>query len=504
MLSEPPPKPSDFNTIWRRWLYGFWQRFNDLGSTTTDDGSKGFHLVKYPFLPGETGVVNYEFHYDNVLRFIPYSFHAGIRAATNTTSLSSYIQNALDSASSLGSGQVTFPPGTYKSTTQLNLPVGVSLIGSGRGVGITSGVRIDASAGTNHIISLEKDSPTVINAKNKISGMILNGNSTGDGLRLKYVSYVTVTEIMVIGCKNNIVLIGDLYGITIADCSIDNAIDYGLYLTGGGTGINVNSFTRNQYSLNVKAHIYIDSTNSYGNQFTHSNFNGGGVALWATESAHQSTFSFNAVENSDTTNSVYIGQKTYTGSTVGAPYNWHIEGNNFLGNGSPTHHLNLDVGNRHTVINNLFQGTPGTAYVRLGFIGSMTFEGNTAITGANKPMLEGLNVSTGIFNNSVNATLTFAAGDATPSVMIDQGISGQPSHGNKLFKTGNTGGTTITDLDDGFLGQTVRIVFKDTNTTVDFTGSSMIGNSGVDYSPGVDDSMLCTYDGSVWYCTVSK
>jgi len=46
-----------------------WQHVKDLSDTDTDDGTKGFHLVHYPPLSGETGVVNYEYPVGDVRRY---------------------------------------------------------------------------------------------------------------------------------------------------------------------------------------------------------------------------------------------------------------------------------------------------------------------------------------------------------------------------------------------------------------------------------------------------
>ena len=51
--------------------------------------------------------------------------------------------------------------------------------------------------------------------------------------------------------------------------------------------------------------------------------------------------------------------------------------------------------------------------------------------------------------------ITFTDGDATPSV-------GKGT----MFKTANTGATTITIFDDGYVGQEVTVLFADNNTTL--------------------------------------
>jgi hypothetical protein len=87
---------------------------------------------------------------------------------------------------------------------------------------------------------------------------------------------------------------------------------------------------------------------------------------------------------------------------------------------------------------------------------------------------------------------TFADQDATPSVL-----------GHDLWKTGNSTATSITDFDNGRVGQVIRVIIKDANTTIDFTGSGLKGNAGVDWSPTTNDHMTCVYDGTDWFCDVS-
>ena len=79
--------------------------------------------------------------------------------------------------------------------------------------------------------------------------------------------------------------------------------------------------------------------------------------------------------------------------------------------------------------------------------------------------------------------------DATPSVV-----------GHNLFTTANTVATTITDFDDGRVGQIIDVIIGDANTTIDFTGTNLTSDNGTDWSPSNGDHMRCIYDGSTWYC----
>lgn len=95
---------------------------------------------------------------------------------------------------------------------------------------------------------------------------------------------------------------------------------------------------------------------------------------------------------------------------------------------------------------------------------------------------------------SVTGFLAFSANDATPSVKVG---------GTKLFQTANSNPTTITTFDDSYVGQEIVVRMNDANTTIDFTGTNLKGNAGVDWTPGNGDFMRCTYDGTNWYCTIT-
>ena len=89
--------------------------------------------------------------------------------------------------------------------------------------------------------------------------------------------------------------------------------------------------------------------------------------------------------------------------------------------------------------------------------------------------------------------VSFSDGDTTPSVK-----------GYENFKTANTSAKTITDFDDGYDGQVCHIVIGDNLTTIDFSGTNLKGNDGVDWKPTTNDKMIAIYDGTSWYCAVEK
>lgn len=94
----------------------------------------------------------------------------------------------------------------------------------------------------------------------------------------------------------------------------------------------------------------------------------------------------------------------------------------------------------------------------------------------------------------INKAYTFTANDATPSVKA-----------GKYFITNNSGGgATITKLDDLKAGQEVFIKIGDAVTTIDFTGTNMKGNAGVDWSPAAGDWMHCIGDGTNAICIIGE
>lgn len=107
----------------------------------------------------------------------------------------------------------------------------------------------------------------------------------------------------------------------------------------------------------------------------------------------------------------------------------------------------------------------------------------------------GTNSMVSIGGNLAITDPAFSDQDATPSVAT----------GN-FFVSENTIATTITDLDGVPREQEkeVTIVFDDANTTVDFTGTALKGNNGVDWTPAAGDFMTCQHRDGAWYCTIGE
>ncbi len=89
--------------------------------------------------------------------------------------------------------------------------------------------------------------------------------------------------------------------------------------------------------------------------------------------------------------------------------------------------------------------------------------------------------------------IPFFDGDTTP--FVDK---------SNILKTANTAPTIITMFDNGKIGQQIVVVFGDSNTTIDFSGTNILGNGGVDWTATQNDILTAIFDGTNWYCEVSN
>ena len=93
------------------------------------------------------------------------------------------------------------------------------------------------------------------------------------------------------------------------------------------------------------------------------------------------------------------------------------------------------------------------------------------------------NVTGGALSTGI---VTFADGDATPSVA-----------GGNVFKANSTAPTLITDFTGGTAGQTITIVFANSNTDVQDIGNLHLSGT---FTPNADSTLaLVTTDGTNWY-----
>lgn len=92
---------------------------------------------------------------------------------------------------------------------------------------------------------------------------------------------------------------------------------------------------------------------------------------------------------------------------------------------------------------------------------------------------------TGLTGNWSGTTfIPFANGDTTPSVAY-----------MLPFETNNTAPTTITNFDEGVVGQEITITFNDNNTTINDGGSFALNGN---FTSTANDVLKLLYDGTVW------
>lgn len=134
--------------------------------------------------------------------------------------------------------------------------------------------------------------------------------------------------------------------------------------------------------------------------------------------------------------------------------------------------------------------------------------GAAAMSMGTMTMLHGDRMSGGYGTGDYFSHAVWTSGGASMLVNTIQALtanSATPSVANaSLWRTANSSGTTVTALTNGVTGQSITVLIGDANTTIDFTGTTLKGNNGVDWTPASGDHMTCTYDGTNWYCNVSE
>jgi hypothetical protein len=206
-----------------------------------------------------------------------------------------------------------------------------------------------------------------------------------------------------------------------------------------------------------------------------------------------------AISHSYVINNNICENNTSCGINVVNCVSANIEGNHCNSNG--THGIHVDYGvyviegntcraNTTRGIGTTVNTTDGTCAHNLLDGNNPNYTGNGNMKGLDTNIMINPGV-TGNENGTFTRVRTFTSTDATPSVK-----------NGKVFKTANAGATTITTFDDGVVGQEVTVIFNDTNTTIDFTGTNLKGNVGADFVGAVGDVMTGFFDGTDWFFQV--
>jgi hypothetical protein len=158
--------------------------------------------------------------------------------------------------------------------------------------------------------------------------------------------------------------------------------------------------------------------------------------------------------------------------------------------------------------------TGGHAVTILGITGHSSVTTLVRLRSGNHHAIQALNKNGGtnaIVDDVSGVTFTnnlmgfYLAGPDYMGSRLDTGTGSSISVNTAaIYTVTNGGATTLSSLINGTSGQRVTLVFGDANTTVDFTGTTLKGNAGVDWSPAANDHMTCVFDGTNWYCDVSE
>ncbi len=206
-----------------------------------------------------------------------------------------------------------------------------------------------------------------------------------------------------------------------------------------------------------------------------------------------------ATSHSYVINDNFCENNTSCGINVANCVSANIEGNHCNSNG--THGIHVDYGvyviEGNSCRANTTRGIGTTANTTDGTCAHNLLDGNNPnYTGHGN--MKGLDTNiminpgvTGNEDGEYPRVRSFTSTDATPSVK-----------NGKTFKTANDAPTTITMFDNGVAGQEITVIFNDTNTTIDFTGTNLKGNVGADFTGAAGDVMTGAFDGTNWYFNV--
>ena len=403
------------------------------------------------------------------------------------------IQKAITCAESVGGGRVVVPGGIW--TTEGLVFTGNSTLSKiiFEGDGYSSRI-VNTGATPSITVGSTGYSDSEGYAYLEIKNLWIEGSaSSGHGIALLHAREVKIRDCYIY--KHG----GD--GI-YADDSWANIIEGNRIVDGDGDGINLASDGNSVRILNNailshnaagKAGIRIDGCDAVtvlGNDIEGNTY---GLYLPASEASN----AINIISNNFEGNTIGIEAKTDTGTAT--IYSLNIIGNQFYQDP-----VNIGTtSNGGAILGGGFcqnQLTDATATIISHKVDTPTARNfaifGNSLAGTSVLIVDGNSTKQSSIMASEYAPLyrfftNFIANDTSPNV----------AHGDN-HKTANTLATTIVGFDGGYIGQNIKVIVNDINTTVDFTGTRLKGNGGVDWVPATGDWMECVYDGTEWYCSV--
>lgn len=199
------------------------------------------------------------------------------------------IQTAIDEISARGGGTVQLTSGTYTLTSNLTIPSGVRLVGSGientilEFSGASYGVVIEGTASTD-----------VTNVG--VSEMTIQNSNNQGGLMLDYVSYFAIKNVRITSCDKDGLYIehstNGLISSSIFDNNTDDGLEIILNTTPGCSDIRIE---------NCVAHTNTDDgfivESNYTTLFNCRSYSNGGIGFYTYNSVASSLLSCVATDN---------------------------------------------------------------------------------------------------------------------------------------------------------------------------------------------------------------
>ena len=408
------------------------------------------------------------------------------------------VQTAINAAETNNGGKVYFLKGTYNVTNLMVETARITLTGEGRGL-----VTIQGTGSTGHVITATKNHI-------KIEELVVGADATRAAVA--GTSYVDPTAGNNVNGKHGIAFIpsdnsttqgwGVVRNVIVQDQPDDGLlaeqpelmIVEGVISTDNGRfGIHLNGQANDRGIANHLVNVRGITCGSYGIFIRNIGWNtlinpealncGGGIHIYIHGGVG------NVLINADVENGTY---DTGAGVTFVGSKHQLISGT-IQGFKTP---IDLNTAVACTVnlphITNSTAGTSADVVVSL----DSASNNNNLILGP----LDGHTLVTDLYSISVSARgnhvmmdrdiINFDASDATPDV-----------RGGHVFGTTDT--TTITNFANGYPGQRLTVLFQ-AATVIDFTGTSLHGNAGVNFTATANDTMTCwTPDAAEWYCDVS-
>jgi len=440
----------------------------------------------YQHKDGEIGVVNYQIPYNNVLRFIPQNLHLKIWLGTNTTLLTNYLQNALDSAEGniFAVSKVTLPAGTYLTDT-LYVPLGLWFDGEGHTetTGRTVTKLVQSSSGNNDVLRFKSLSGgSLFYWYGRITNISIFGDPTataGFGIHTK-------------DSAGNDVIFQDTT--VIRDLTIRRMPQGGINCTSGAFPLTIGPM---KLLFNNGPGITCKRITQYqGIHFldVSGDGNNGGLIKLDTLNDGNSNVTITNLKSEARVNADYGSAEHQLNAIVLS----NCDGLPITINGA-THTSSIPDGAYYKKPGDLVQvtgNTPSLSWSAVGIRVRSTDTGSDpyiigGVSGINAPnykITHGLlNVQFQLYNSIVILQRgNNSDGDVTPSVKNMQSI---------LLT--NSAATTITDFDNGTDSQLLIVSFQDANTTISSNANILLQGSSA-FTGSTNDTLTLMKVATSW------